>query len=240
LDKWLNQIIQGDCLEVMRELPDKSVDMILTDIPYGNVSKHGAERAKYSGQLRALDKGSADIETFNINDFIQECYRVAKGSIYIFCGIPQVSEIFSFFEEKQDVMTRHCIWEKTNPSPMNGEHMWLSSTEDCVYAKFRKTPFNQKCKSSVWKFPCGRSKQHPTEKPLKLFEYLAESSSNAGDIIFDPCIGSGTTAVAALNTGRFFIGIEKEPAYVDIARKRVEQAQMQQSLFQGGELIATE
>jgi site-specific DNA-methyltransferase (adenine-specific) len=231
LDRFLNQIICGDCLEVMKELPDKSVDMILTDIPYGNVSKHGEERARYTGQLRKIDKGLADIETFDISDFIAECYRIAKGSIYIFCGIPQVSKIFSYFDNKQDMMTRRCIWKKTNPSPMNGEHMWLSSTEDCIFAKFRKTDFNQKCKSSVWEFPCGRSKVHPTEKPLKLFEYLIQSSSNEGDIIFDPCMGSGTTAIAAHNTGRFFIGIEKEPKYVEIAKKRLEQAQSQQSLF---------
>lgn len=72
---------------------------------------------------------------------------------------------------------------------------------------------------------------HPTQKPVALFEYLIKTYTNEGEIVLDNCIGSGTTAVAALNTGRFFIGIEKEPKYCEIARQRLEQAQMQQSLF---------
>jgi len=72
---------------------------------------------------------------------------------------------------------------------------------------------------------------HPTQKPVALFEYLIKTYTNEGEIVLDNCIGSGTTAIAALNTGRFFIGIEKEEKYVEIARRRVAQAQAQQSLF---------
>lgn len=72
---------------------------------------------------------------------------------------------------------------------------------------------------------------HPTQKPVALFEYLIKTYTNEGEIVLDNCIGSGTTAIAALNTGRFFIGIEKEPKYVEIARQRLEQAQSQQQLF---------
>jgi site-specific DNA-methyltransferase (adenine-specific) len=74
-------------------------------------------------------------------------------------------------------------------------------------------------------------KVHPTQKPVALFEYLIRTYTNEGEIVLDNCIGSGTTAIAAINTGRFFIGIEKEPKYVEIARKRVEQAQAQQCLL---------
>jgi site-specific DNA-methyltransferase (adenine-specific) len=118
--------------------------------------------------------------------------------------------------------TRHCVWEKTNPSPMNGQYVWLSSIENCIYARNKGATHNEHCKGGVWRFPNGRSKQHPTEKPIKLFEYLIEVSSNEGDIVLDPCIGSGTTAVAALRTGRNFIGFETEPAYVEIANKRLD------------------
>ena len=71
MDRWLNQIIQGDCLEVMKDMPDKSVDMILTDIPY-------AEANRESNGLRCLDKEEADIQTFALSDFLQECNRVCK------------------------------------------------------------------------------------------------------------------------------------------------------------------
>jgi site-specific DNA-methyltransferase (adenine-specific) len=94
-------------------------------------------------------------------------------------------------------MVRQCVWRKTNPSPANGQHMWLSSMENCIFAKRRKTPFYAHCKSSVWDYPVGRSKIHPTQKPLDLFKYLIGSSTVEGDIVLDTCIGSGTTAVAS-------------------------------------------
>lgn len=220
-EEWLNKIYRADCIEVMRRLPDNCFDLILTDIPYGNVSKNGAERAKYAGQLRKLDKEFADVETFDLEVFLDECYRLTKGSVYIFCGIEQLSTIFSYFDSKKDMMTRQCIWHKNNPSPANGQHYWLHAIENCVFAKKRKTTFNQHCKHNVWNYPVNRSKRHPTEKPLQLFEYLIESSTNEGDIVFDPCIGSGTTAEAALNLGRRFMGIDIMQECVDMSNERI-------------------
>ena len=218
----LNNIYNEDCMEVFKRIDDSSVQLILTDIPYGEVSKNGEERAKYSGQLRKIDKGKADELTFELEEFLSECYRVCKGSIYIFCGIEQVSNIFSYFKNKKDCMVRQCAWKKTNPTPSNGQHMWLSSMENCIFIKKRKTIFNENCKSSVWDFPTGRSKVHPTEKPLALFEKLILASSNEGDLILDPCMGSGTTIIGAINNNRNFIGIELDNTYFDIAKQRIE------------------
>ena len=200
---------------------EKSVDLVLTDIPYGEVSKNGAERAKYSGQLRKIDKGDADILTFDLDTFLRQTARITAGSVYIFCGIEQLGTIYSFFDNQKDFMVRQCAWKKTNPAPVNGQHMWLSSFENCVFAKRRKTKFNQSCKSSVWEFPTGRSKVHPTEKPLALFEYLVKSSSDEGDTVLDMCMGSGTTGVACKNLNRNFIGIELDKDYYEIAKKRL-------------------
>lgn len=205
----------------MKRISDNYFDLTLTDIPYGNVSKNGKERAKYSGQLRKLDKEYADVETFDLDIFLSEVYRLTKGSIYIFCGIEQMSHIFSFFDSKKDMTTRQCIWHKTNPSPVNGQLFWIHSFENCIFAKKRKTTFNQHCKHNIWNYPIGRGKRHPTEKPLKLFEYLIESSTNEGDVVFDPCIGSGTTAEAALNLGRRFVGIDINQECVDMSNERI-------------------
>jgi len=217
----MNLILNENCMHTLASLEDNSVDMILTDIPYGAVTKNGEERAKYSGQLRKLDKGAADEVTFDIQNFIQECYRVCKGTIYIFCGKEQVSTVFSYFSNKKDGMTRHCIWHKNNPAPSNGQHMWLDAFENCVFFKKRKQTFNQVCKHSVWQYPVGRSKKHPTEKPLDLFKYLIESSSNEGDLIFDPCLGSGTTALAAKQLGRNYLGVEINEEYYKVALERI-------------------
>lgn len=178
----LDRVYQRDCIEGMKAMPNDSVDLILTDIPYDEVNRK-------SNGLRNLDKKDADMLTFDLNEFINECVRICKGNIYIFCGINQVSEIRIKLSD-HGLSTRHCVWEKSNPSPMNGQHMWLSSIENCIYAKKKGSIHNEHCKGGVWKNPIGRGKQHPTEKPLKLFERLVEASSNEGMIVFDPCIGS--------------------------------------------------
>lgn len=145
-----------------------------------------------------------------------------KGTIYIFCGKEQVSEIFTYFSNKKDMMTRQCIWHKSNPVPSNGQHMWLDGIENVIFAKKRKQIFNQHCKHNVFNFPVARKRVHPTEKPLELFEYLIESSSNIGDVVLDPCIGGGTTAVACLNLKRNYIGVELNEEYFNAANERIE------------------
>ncbi len=209
-----NQILQGDCLELMKDIPDKSIDLILTDIPYGVVNRK-------SNGLRGLDKQMADVVDFEIKDIVSEFARIAKGSVYVFCGTEQVSELRAEMI-KAGMSTRLVIWNKTNPSPMNGQHIWLSSIECCVFGKFPKATFNEHCKGSVLNFPNGRGKVHPTEKPLKLFEYLVTVSSNEGDTILDPFAGSGTTGVVAQNLNRNFILMEQEPEYVEIIKQRLE------------------
>lgn len=206
----------GDCLEVMGTLVPASVDLVLTDIPYGEVNRK-------DGGLRKLDKGAADILTFELAPFLSELDRVCSGSAYVFCGIEQVSDIRAQFV-RMGWTTRLGIWEKTNPSPMNGQHLWLSGVECCVFARKKGATFNAHCKNSVWRFPNGSSKVHPTQKPLALFQYLLETSSAEGQTVFDPCMGSGTTGVAAARTGRRFIGIERDPGYFAIATKRIAEA----------------
>lgn len=214
-------LFNKDCMYQMKTMSDLSVNMTITDIPYGNVSKKGEERAKYNGQLRKIDKGKADEETFDLKVFLEEVARITDGSIYIFCGIEQLSEVYTYFENHKDFMVRQCAWRKTNPSPSNGQHMWLYSFENCVFAKRRKTKFHAHCKSSVWDYPVMRGKIHPTQKPLELFEYLITSSTDESDIVFDPCIGSGTTAVASIKNNRQWLGCELDKNYFDLANERI-------------------
>lgn len=207
---WL---MQGDCLERMKEIPDGSVDMVLSDIPYGEVNQK-------SGGLRKLDREKADECNINLETLIQEYYRVCNGSFYVFCGTQQISEIITHFKDF-GLTTRLCAWEKSNPSPMNGDKMWLSGLEFCVFARKPKSIFNEHCQKGLWKNPVGRSKIHPTEKPVALMQRLILASSNSRDTVLDCTMGSGSTGVACLNTGRKFIGIELDATYFDIAKNRI-------------------
>lgn len=210
-----NNIYHGDCLELMKRIPDNSIDMILADIPYNEVNR-------LSNGLRNLNKMKADELTFNLGDTLKECIRICSGSIYIWCGTEQVSFIRSFFVRK-GLSTRLGIWEKSNPSVMNGQYIWLSNIECCIYAKNNGATFNEHCKGTVWKYPTTRGKLHPTMKPIGLMRMLILVSSNEGDTILDFTMGSGTTCVAAKQTGRRYIGIELDKEYFEIAKKRIAQ-----------------
>lgn len=214
-----------DCMKILPNIDSKSIECIITDLPYDGVSKKGAERAKYSGQLRKIDKGKADILTFNLKDFLNEITRVSSGSIYLFCGINQISEIYTYFEEEKqkEFMVRLCVWHKSNPSPMNGQHMYLNSTEFVIYAKRRKTKFNGRCIHNVFEFPTGRSKIHPTEKPIPLLQQMILDSTEEFDTVADFCGGSFSTGLAALELNRNFIGVEMDNIYFEDAKNRIEE-----------------
>jgi DNA modification methylase len=206
----------GDCIEVMKGIPNKSVECCVTDIPYGECNRD-------SNGLRNLDKGKADVVTFPLKEMLSELNRIIRGSVYIFCGTEQVSEIRKTLVEN-GFSTRLLIWEKTNPSPMNGKTIWLSGIECCVYGKRPRATYNGHCQNTVLRYPCGRNKLHPTQKPIELITKLVETSTNENDTVIDVCMGSGTTGVACVNTGRNFIGIELDEQYFKTAQDRINKA----------------
>ena len=212
------KLLQGDCMELMNNIPNESIDLVLTDIPYNVVNR------KDNG-LRKLDKENADILTFDLINFLEQLYDKAKSTIIIFCGKEQVSTIHSFFNNKQKKgmgTVRQLIWEKSNPSPMNGQHIYLSGVENAIWFKKRGGTFNAHCKNTVFKYPIGRSKLHPTEKNHLLLQELILDNSNENDLILDPCMGSGSTGVVALQNNRNFLGIELNQNYFEIAKNRLE------------------
>lgn len=209
-----NNILQGDSFEILPRLPALSAELILTDIPYGVVNRKSAG-------IRQFDKGAADVaDDIDLELLVSEFDRICRGSMYVFCGTEQVSELRRLMVER-GMTTRLCIWEKTNPSPVNGRHLWLSGVETCVFGRKKGAIFNEHCKNTVWRFPNGRSKIHPTEKPAAMFEYLIETSSNRGDFVIDPFAGSGTTAAACIASGRRFLCIERDAGFYASACERI-------------------
>ena len=203
-----------DCIYGMKEFENNKVDFTITDIPYNAVSRN-------SNGLRNLNKKEADILTFDLNIFLEELFRITKNSIVIFCGKEQFSSIFSFFASKKGT-TRPIVWEKSNPSPMNGKYIYLSGIELAVW--FKKSgakTFNAFCKNTVFKYPNGSTKLHPTEKNHKLLSELIIDNTNDGDIVFDPCCGSGSHLLVSKQLNRNFVGFEINEEYYKIAIKRL-------------------
>jgi len=210
----MNVLIKGDCITEMELMSSNSVDLTLTDIPYNKVSRK-------SNGLRELDKKEADILTFHLPSFLMEVERITKNSLIIFCGKEQFSQIYSFFANKKGTV-RPIVWQKSNPSPMNGQHIYLSGVEFAVW--FKKSgakTFNAHCKNTVFKYPNGSSKLHPTEKNHDLLKELILDNSNEGDLVFDPCCGSGSHLLVAKENNRNYIGIELDENYYKLAEERL-------------------
>lgn len=206
-------LVNEDCIEFMKNMKLNSVDLTLTDIPYGAVNRD-------SNGLRILDKDKADEMTFELEEFLELVYKVTKSTVIIFCGKEQFSQVFSFFANKQGT-TRELIWEKSNPSPMNGQYVYLSGVENMVWFKKRGGTFNAHCKNTVFKHPNGSRKIHPTEKNHELLKELILDNSNENDIIFDPCAGSGSSLLVAKNNNRYYIGCELCTDYYNKAIERL-------------------
>ena len=212
--KNMNELIKGDCITEMELMASDSVDLTLTDIPYNEVSRK-------SNGLRELDKKEADILTFHLPSFLMEVERITKNSLIIFCGREQFSQIYSFFANKKGTV-RPIVWQKSNPSPMNGQHIYLSGVEFAVwFKKAGAKTFNAHCKNTVFKYSNGTSKLHPTEKNHGLLKELILDNSNEGDIVFDPCCGSGSHLLVAKENNRKYIGIELDENYYKIAEERL-------------------
>ena len=209
----------GDCRDFMRELPDGSFDTIITDPPYNAINRE-------SSGLRCLDKGEADSQPVDIDVISQELIRLASGSIYVWCSDEQYTAWTMAFKEA-GLTTRICAWWKTNPSPMNGEHLWLSAIELCVFARKPGASFFENCASPVWRGPTEKVDGHPTPKPLWLMKRLVLASAPYGSMVFDPYMGSGQTGVACMQTGRGFAGCDNNYSYFKIAEKRIGDAQQQ-------------
>ena len=205
-------LVRGDCLEILPTLEPGSVDAVVTDIPYDAVNRE-------SGGLRNLDKGRADVATFTVDEIAHHAARLGE-SVYVFCGTEQVSELRACLVVL-GMTTRLCIWEKTNPSPMNGERLWLSAVECCVFARRPNAYFAERCSSPVWRGPVERNQVHPTQKPVWLAERITKASVPPDGQVLDFCMGSGTTGVACVRTGRRFVGVEIDEKYFAIAVERI-------------------
>jgi len=212
----------------MKEIPDKSVDLVLTDPPYNASNSKIGFKDGYQTVNENWDKN------FDIMPFIGEAKRILKptGSLLSFCSYHLLGEYLTRVPMK---LQQIIHWEYITAFPAIAKVYTPVIEYCCWFVNGSPYVFNKKYSGrNLYREhkPMQNEKtEHPTQKPLLLIEKLIAVHSNQGDIILDPFLGSGTTAIAAHNTGRFFIGIEKEPKYVEIARKRLEQAQAQQSLF---------
>lgn len=234
-------IKQGDCLELMKEIPDGSVDLIVTDPPYliskkSNFDVGGSWNNATDKSCRKTppktDFGEWDKQELDLNSILQTLYLKLKngGTAIIFYDMWKMQELKESAEKNKFKQFRLCRWDKTNPVPVNSKLNYLSNASEYFISvvKGKKPKFKSEYDKGIYSFPIcsGRERtSHPTQKPLQLIQQIIEKHSDEGDIILDPFLGSGTTAVAAVNTNRHYIGFELDEKYFDIACQRLDEAE---------------
>lgn len=216
----------GDCLFLMKKLPSKSIDLVVTDPPY-DIETRGAgiyrqHDKRYIEELQPMSNG------FSTEVLDELCRVMKKINIYIFCSQKQILPLCDYFVQKKKCNWNILCWHKSNPLPACG-NKYLTDTEFIlffrekgvkVYGSFDSkhtyyiTPLNQRDKKKYG---------HPTCKPEKIIKNLIINSSEAGDIVLDPFVGSGTTVVCAADLNRRFIGYDISRQYISTTKKRLDE-----------------
>ena len=244
----LNKIIHGDCLEVMPQIPSGSIDMILCDLPYGTTAckwdtvipleplwEQYNRVIKDNGAivLTATNPFSSVLVSSNLKGFKHEwIWQKEKGvgfQVAKYRPMQEHEHVLVFTKNGERVNYYPIKEKRDKPIKSKGASTKSGSSPIAYLNNINKT-YVDRYPTSIKKFPRDNNKIHPTQKPVALFEYLIKTYTNEGEVVLDNCIGSGTTAIAALNTGRYFIGIEKEKKYFDIAKERIANHTIQQRL----------
>lgn len=235
------ELLYGDCLDLMKELPDQSIDMILCDLPYGTTQNKWDSIIPFDflwPEYRRLCRGAIVLTAAqpftslvvcsNINDFKYDwVWRKEKGTGHLNAKKQPM-------RDKEDILVFYKKQPTYNPqftsgAPYDGTARVGKKQQTENYGKYEAVRENNDGKrypKQVLEFnSVARGGVHPTQKPVELMEYLIKTYTNEGDTVLDNCMGSGTTGVACVNTGRNFIGMELDFKYFRIAKKRIREAE---------------
>lgn len=219
------ELYNNDCLKILPQLLNEGyngkIDLILTDPPY-LMKYHSGWRKDSSHKFCKQIKNDDNFKL--IHDFIGISYSLLKekSAIYSFCNSNHIDYFKQEFDKKFNVKNV-LIWKKNNWSAGDLISAYAKQTEFIIYANKGRHILNGGRDPDILEYDriVGKKQLHQNQKPVKLLEYLIKKSSKSNDLILDPFMGSGSTGVACMNTGRRFIGIEQDPEYYNIAVKRI-------------------
>lgn len=237
----LNKIYLGNCLDVMQDIDDKSVDMILCDLPYGTTACKWDSIIPFEPlwkEYKRIMKPNTAVVLFGTEPFASQL-RLSNLKMFKYDWVWLKSKSGSAFTAHYRPVNKHEMImvfgkgkTKYNPQLTEGEPYSRNNTRyketrnnhamGFKYTRTNNTGYRYPITVQYFQQKWRRQDQlHPTQKPVELCEYLIKTYSDEGDLVLDNCCGSGTTCIAAKNTRRNFIGIEKEQEYVEIAKQRL-------------------
>lgn len=221
-----------NCFDFLPTIESNSVDFILIDPPY-EVSRDtnfasGEASGKDTDRFRvSMDFGKWYYNFSGMSDVIKECYRVLKkhGSIMCFYDLWKLTTLKQYFDDAGFSQLRFIEWIKTNPVPLNSKTNYLTNAREIALfaVKGNKPVFKSEYDSGIYKYPIchDRGRFHPTQKPIALIEDMIAKHTSENDVVLDCFSGSGTTAVACINTNRNFIGCELSDEYYNKSMQRI-------------------
>lgn len=236
MENLINKVLHGDCLELMKDIPDKSIDMVLCDLPYQTTRNHWDVIIPLEPlweQYERIIKDNGAIVLFGQTPF-DKVLGASNLKLLRYEWIWEKNVATGHLNSKRMPMKKHeniLVFYKKQPNynpqmeigkPYKNKRKAINDSGSNYAYIERKDTINkgERFPNSILKFD-REINLHPTQKPVPLLEYLIKTYTNEGELILDNCIGSGTTAIAAINTKRNFIGIEKEIEYVNIANQRI-------------------
>lgn len=220
----------GDCMDIMKTIEDKSIDLVITDPPYKIETSGGGlytqADKQYVKELNSMKDGFSE-------DVLDELCRIMKKiNIYFFCSQKQIIPLLDYFVKKKKCNWNLLTWHKTNPVPACG-NKYLTDTEFILFFREKgvKVYGNYNTKFTYYVTPLNQKDKkkygHPTIKPQEILLNLVTNSSQEGDTVCDPFMGSGSTGVACKNLNRDFIGIEVDNNWYQIAQNRINEETIQ-------------
>lgn len=218
----LDVIYNQDCLEGMKTIPDESIDLIVTDPPYlisYKTNYRNDKKHKFCSEI--LNDNNPTL----ISNYIRESYRILKNNsaMYIFCNAVKVDLFKKELESAGFNIKNMIVWVKNNHTAGDLIAQYGKKYEIIFYVNKGRAVIRGKRLTDVWEFSrvSGNKQLHQNQKPTDLIKQCIEKSSDPDAIIFDGFIGSGTTAIACIETGRHYIGYELDPEYYHIAQNRI-------------------
>lgn len=207
----------GDCLQIMPGLAENSIDAIVTDPPYDAKTHNGA-------RSQGETKSKITFDILESYDWVGEALRVSRGWVVAFCSLEMLD---GYMRAAGDRYIRGGTWHRTDSAPQfTGDRPAQAYDGIAImHAEGHHMKWNGHGRQAFWETGVERTERvHPTQKPLTLMSWLLRDFTNEGDTILDPFMGSASTGVACINTGRKFVGVEIDPAYFAIAVARIEAA----------------
>lgn len=218
------QFENRDCFGFLREMPSKSIDLVFLDPPYLISRPTGYMNGKARKFHYSIDFGEWDKGFDGMGEVMNECYRVLKnsGTLICFYDLWKISLLKGYMQTAGFVQFRFIEWIKTNPVPVNSKLNYLTNAREVAITAVKggKPTFHSQYDNGVYFYPIchDKSRFHPTQKPVALVEALIRKHSNENDVVLGCFAGSASTAIAAFNTKRNFVGCELSTEYFDKAR----------------------